>query len=155
MTHWRSQERLGHFLRKGMKPFPALDMRHHISPKYPCINWLSTVLFCLNKKMTKSGRACAGTGFMPFQKQCSTYFLKRLGHFLRKGMKPFPALDMRHPISPKYPCINWLSTVLFCLNKKMTKSGRACAGKGFMPFQKQCSTYFSRVCVICNNSLIL
>ena len=34
----------------------------------------------------------AGKGFMPFLKQCSTYFLKRLGHFLWKGMKPFPAL---------------------------------------------------------------
>ena len=29
---------------------------------------------------------------MPFLIQCSTYFLKRLGHFLWKGMKPFPAL---------------------------------------------------------------
>ena len=36
--------------------------------------------------------ACAGKGFMPFLIQCSTYFLKRLGHFLWKGIKPFPAL---------------------------------------------------------------
>ena len=33
----------------------------------------------------------AGKGFMPFLKQCSTCFFKRLGHFLWKGMKPFPA----------------------------------------------------------------
>ena len=33
----------------------------------------------------------AGKGFMPFLKQCSTY-LKAVGSFLWKGMKPFPAL---------------------------------------------------------------
>ena len=48
--------------------------------------------------------ACAGKGFMPFLIQCSTYFLKWLCHFLRKGIKPFPApyilLDgMRESIS--------------------------------------------------------
>ena len=52
--------------------------------------------------------------------------------------------SMRHPISPKISLqmlgCQWC---YFCLNKKMSKSGRACAGKGFMPFQKQCSTYFS------------
>ena len=36
VSHWRSQERLGHFFRKGMKPVPALDMRHPKSPKCPC-----------------------------------------------------------------------------------------------------------------------
>ena len=49
--------------------------------------------------------ASAGKGFMPFLKQCSTYFSLsgggvlsyRLGHFLREGMKPSPALGMRHP----------------------------------------------------------
>ena len=50
VTHWRSQERLGHFLRAGINPAPTVDMRHHISPKYPCINWLSTVLFFSTKK---------------------------------------------------------------------------------------------------------
>ena len=51
------------------------------------------------------GGASAGKGFMPFLKQCSTYFCQigggvfsyRLGHFLREGMKPSPALGMRHP----------------------------------------------------------
>ena len=52
----------------------------------------------LNIKVTMSGRVSAGKGFMPFQKQCSTYFSQRLDHFsavgslLWKGMKPFPAL---------------------------------------------------------------
>jgi len=32
------------------------------------------------------------------------WHFQRLGHFLRKGIKPFPALDMRSPISPNYPC---------------------------------------------------
>ena len=44
--------------------------------------------------------ASAGKGFMPFLKQCSTYFCQigggvfsyLLGHFLREGMKPSPAL---------------------------------------------------------------
>ena len=44
--------------------------------------------------------ASAGKGFMPFLKQCSTFFsewlkhFQRLGHFLREGMKPSPALGM-------------------------------------------------------------
>ena len=61
----------------------------------------------------------AGKGFMLFHKKCSTSFSKRqehysavgslfsswiifqrLDHLLWKGMKPFPALGMRHPISP-------------------------------------------------------
>jgi len=43
------------------------------------------VLFCLKKKVAKSGRASAGKGFMPFLKQCSTYFSKRLDHFSAVG----------------------------------------------------------------------
>ena len=45
--------------------------------------------------------ASAGKGFMPFLKQCPTYFPSgcvvfsyRLGHFLREGMKPSPAVDV-------------------------------------------------------------
>jgi hypothetical protein len=63
-----------------------------------------------------SGRVSAGKDFMPFQEQCSTDFSKQLDHlsavgsfisgwviFLWKGMKPFPAPGVRHPISPKDP----------------------------------------------------
>jgi len=32
---WWHFQRLGHFLRKGMKPFPALDMRPLYRLKYP------------------------------------------------------------------------------------------------------------------------
>ena len=48
--------------------------------------------------------AGAGKGFMPFLKQCSTYFSLgggvfsyRLGHFLREGIKPSPAVDGVYP----------------------------------------------------------
>ena len=33
----------------------------------------------------------AGTGLVPAHKQCSTYFLKKLGHYLRAGTRPTPA----------------------------------------------------------------
>ena len=60
----------------------------------------------------------AGKGFMPFHKTMFDLFLSkrlghfsigydifyRLGHFLWKGMKPFPVLGMPHPISPQDPC---------------------------------------------------
>ena len=67
-----------------------------------------TVLFWL---------AGAGKDFMPFLKQCSTYFSKRrrffkqrLCNFLRKGIKPSPALDvcciaaLSHRRDRVYPC---------------------------------------------------
>ena len=33
----------------------------------------------------------AGAGLVPAHKQCSTYFLKKLGHYLRAGTRPAPA----------------------------------------------------------------
>ena len=79
------------------------------------------------------------------------WHFQRLGHFLRKGMKPFPALDVRPLYRLKYPykCLIVNGAIL-----SQQKSGEVALVQG-MPFQKQCSTYFSRVCVICNNSLIL
>ena len=73
----------------GMKPSPALGKCDQCMNMYAKQTSRMISLIC-------SG-ACAGKGFMPFLKQCSTYFSKRLGHFLRKGIKPFPALEMRHP----------------------------------------------------------
>ena len=35
---------------------------------------------------------------------CGWIIYQRLGHYLWQGMKPFPALGMRHPISPEHPC---------------------------------------------------
>ena len=80
--------------------------------------------------------ASAGKGFMPFLKQCSTYFpsavvffAQRLGHFLREGMKSSPALGKCNQ------CMNMYAMI-------PPSDDGACAGKGFMPFLKQCSTYF-------------
>ena len=33
----------------------------------------------------------AGAGLVPAHKQCSTYFKKKLGHYLRAGTRPAPA----------------------------------------------------------------
>ena len=94
-------------------------------------------------KVTKSGWAGAGKGFMPFLKQCSTYFSKRLGHFLRKGIKPFPAPDcstyfskrlghfLRVGINPtptEAECYNHLDNPLIA--KVLHKSA---VGTGFIP----------------------
>jgi len=70
------------------------------------------VLFCPNKKVAKLCQCREGLHALPktmFDKFCKAYkrrknsfnslildIFQRLGHFLRKGMKPFPALDMRH-----------------------------------------------------------
>ena len=79
------------------------------------------VLFCPNKKCKVGTGLCReGLHALPktmFDKFCKAYkrrknsfnslildIFQRLGHFLWKGMKPFPAQDMRPPISPNYPC---------------------------------------------------
>ena len=68
------------------------------------------------KRLTSGSGASAGKGFMPFLKQCSTYFPsgggisnrwclpKRLGHFLWKGIKPFPALGTLLAKAPLEVC---------------------------------------------------
>ena len=60
-------QRLGHFLREGMKPSPALGKCDQCMNMYVMISPIDD-------------GASAGKGFMPFLKQCSTYFLKRLCH---------------------------------------------------------------------------
>ena len=99
-----------------MKPSPALGKCDQCMNMYAKRTSRMISLIC-------SG-ACAGKGFMPFLKQCSTYFSKRLGHFLRKGIKPFPALEMRHP-DLNVLASAWLSRKVFGLNKKVTKSGKS------------------------------
>ena len=83
--------------------------------------------------------ANVGEGFMPSLKQCSSNFVRiqmqkkffnslildifqRLGHFFRKGIKPFPALDMRKPISPKFPYKYLIVNGAIMSQQKMAKS---------------------------------
>ena len=72
-------QRLGHFLRKGMKPFPALDMRHHISPKDPYKCLIVNGAIMSQQKMTKSGQCREGLYALP--KTMFDIFLKAVGLF--------------------------------------------------------------------------
>ena len=76
----------------GINPSPTLGK---------CDQCMNMYAKQTSRMISPSGSgACAGKGFMPFLKQCSTFFSKwlkhfqRLGHFLREGIKPFPALGM-------------------------------------------------------------